>query len=394
MRERLREQRVFDWNRDVYERVGTPLHPEAVRSVFIIVPGSSGDVALATTVVRHIKDRNPDCRISFASKRANLPLLRMCPGIDEVVESPTVTFDVTPARRIWRERYSGRAEVVIHPVCLFEDQGLMRRYNFLETIWLLSGVPDGMPDGPHRLWLTPPPNSAELAAGAIRRSLGAEGFSALVAQARAERGKILKRMVEYRNVKNAGWKLPVRLRKHAEFVKQIGDIGDPLNAAERFVIVSNEAGAVPPAPEGLFEEIVRFLRSRGRIVLQNVLDPLKALPGTVPLKSSYEEFVSLRAEGIPFVGWRSGLCDIAAASQAPMCVLYPPRIDDFWIGMAVNCETCLKSFGFGSMNIAANCVEADCYGVQDLDLSKLAAILDPDQSPLSMPSPAMIARQG
>ena len=373
----LKEHRVWEWNRDLRERVGEPLRPEALNSVFIVVPGSSGDVALATSVVRWVKERNPDCKVSFASKRANLSLLEMCPGVDEIVESPTVTFDVTPARRIWRERYAGRADVVIHPICLFEDQALMRRYDFLETMWLLSGVPDGMPQGPHRLWMEPP-DAAATAARVLTRCVSARYADELSAEARRRPGKTLGDVVRKRTLSNVGWTFPMKLRRHAAFVRTVAAQFGPADAtdARRFVILSNEAGAVPPAPPGLFEEIVRFLRAQGRVVLQNVLDPARALPGTVPLVCSYPEFLSLRQAGVPFVGWRSGLCDIAAAAPAPMCVLYPPRVDGCWIGMMVNCETILKSFGFGSMNVAANCIEFDCYSAEDVDFEKLATILD------------------
>lgn len=374
MPESVKEMRVTEWNRDLYERVGQPLQPEELESVFIIIPGNSGDVALATSVVRWIKGRNPRCRVTMAVKRSNLPLTRMCPGVDEAVETPTLPFDKVPGRSAYLTQHAGRAQAVLYPICVFEDMGLLRRYNFLETIWLLSGVPDGMPDGPQRLWLTPP-NPEETAARVLGRCLSEDFAAALAAEAHRQPGKIARHLLLKRTVRNAGWKNTGRLRGYASYIRSLPPRAEPLDAANQFVIVSNDANAVPEPPDGLFEAVVQFFRSQGRVVLHNVLDPIHALPGTVPLMCTYQEFLSLRQAGVPFVGWRSGLCDIAASSPAPMCVLYPASMNKFSFGLQANCETPLKSFGFGPMNVAANCLDLASHGLEDLEVGKLAAIL-------------------
>lgn len=364
------------WNRLVEERVGRPLAPETLGSVLIIVPGSSGDVALATTIVRWIKQRNPRCRVAFAVKRSNLPLLEMCPGVDEAVEIPTLHFRDVPGRRTYLAEFAGRADAVLYPVCVFEDLDLLRHWNFMEALWLLSGVPDGVPAERLKLWQEPP-DAAATATRVLKRVLSTDFADELAARARRQPAEVARHIIRERTVKSAGWKNAGRLARHAAFLRTLTAQGTVAEApARKYVIMSSDAQTVPAPEPGLFEALIQFLQSRGRIVLQNVIDPVHALPGTVPLLCSYPEFLSLRAVGVPFIGLRSGLCDIAAASPTPMGVLYPATMDKFTPELRANCETPLKTFGFGSMNVEANCLEIICNRVQDLDLKTLATILD------------------
>ena len=376
MRASLGEGRLVEWNRLVRERVGEPLRPEQLDSVFIVVPGSSGDVVLATSVVRWVKERNPNCKVSFAVKRANLPLLHMCPGVDEKIEFVPETPMYPRSRRRRLAEYAGRADAVIYPVCDPEDMDLLQRLNFLETLWLLSGVPDGMPPGPHRLWMEPP-DAAATAARVLARTLSADFADALAARARRQPAEVARHVLRTRSFSNAGWKNTPRLLRYAASVRKLAaGSGGPSDPAGRFVIVSSEAYMYPAPPGGLFKKIIGVLRSQGRIVLHNVLDVINAAPGTVPLVCSYPEFLSLRQAGVPFVGWRSGLCDIAAASPAPMCVIHPGTFAGCNTQIQANMTWPIESFGFGAMNVAANCLELVCDSVEDLDAAKLATILD------------------
>ena len=361
------------WNDEVRARVTNPLKPETLRSVFIIIPGNSGDVALATSVVRFIKDRNPQCVVSFAVKRSNIPLLKLCPGVDEAIELPAP--GANPSRQNYLARFAGRADAVIYPICLFEDIFLLRRFNFLETIWLLSGVEGGMPETPHKLWLSPP-HDPGIAVQVLNRCLSDSFESSLKVRANRQPREIVGQLFRQRKVRNIGWKSRGKLLRHVAYLRQLASKTVIEDAKRQFVIVSSEANAMSPPPKMLFERVIRLLQSRGRIVLQNVLDPLHAAPGTVPLVCSYEEFLCLREADIPFVGWRSGLCDIAAASQAPMCVLYPSSMDGCSVGLQANCEVPIKSFGFNAMNIDANCAEVVDDGAEDIDLKLIAGMLD------------------
>jgi hypothetical protein len=377
-------EKVAEWNRFIQDRVQGPLRPvgpllpETLGSVLIIVPGSSGDVILATTVVRYIKDRNPQCRVSFAVKRSNLPLVALCPGVDEAVEWPKESPINPRSRRLNLARNSGQADVVLYPICDPEDMDLLLRYNFLETIWLLAGIPDGLPPEPQRLWINPP-DDPDTADRVLHRCFGRHHAAQLLAEVSRQPGKPVRTALRDRKVRNAGWKLIprsiLRLLRNAAYVGRLGGRPAVSEAAEKLVIVSSEANMFPPPTRGLFEAIIRFFRAQGRVVLQNVLDPAHAAPGTIPLICSYREFLCLRSVGIPFVGWRSGLCDIAATTPAPMCTVYPSSFAGCGYLIQATMEKPTESFGFAAMNIATTSIEIVCDTAADLDYEQLATIL-------------------
>lgn len=368
------EKKAAAWNRHIHERLAEPLRPETLKSVLLIVPGSSGDAVLATTLIRWIKERNSRCRVLFAVKKSVLPIAEMCPGVDEAFEcAPKPMMD--PFSR-WHSlaENEGRADVVAYPICDPEDMDLLRWYNFMETIWLLAGVEGGVPHSPLKLWLEAP-DAAATAERVLGRCVSADFAAALAAQARRQPAAVFSHLLHKRTIRNAGWKNGARLRRYASEVRRLSAQGLSADPAKRFVIISNEANAFPAPAKGIFEAIIQFMRERGRVVLQNVLDPIHALPGTIPLVCTYEEFLSLRTVGIPFVGWRSGLCDIAAAAPAPMGVLCPSSFKGCVLKMRAVMEKPLDSFGFASMNVETDCVELVCDNTADLDFEKLASIL-------------------
>jgi hypothetical protein len=380
----MTKDKVGEWNRYIQERVAGPLRPvgtlmpEALESVFLIVPGSSGDVILATTVVRYIKDRNPRCRVVCAVKRSNLPLVTLCPGVDEAVEWPKESPANPRSRRFSLARYADRAGAVLYPICDPEDMDLLLRYNFLETIWLLAGIPNGLPTEPQRLWIEPPDDPATLER-VLGRCFHRRHASQLLGAVGRQPGKPFGTALRTRTVRNAGWTLipksVLNLLQNAAYVRRLRP-PTVSELAARLVIVSSEANMFPLPAKGLFEAIIRYCRSQGRIVLQNVLDPAQAAPGTVPLICSYHEFLCLRSAGIPFIGWRSGLCDIAATVATPMCTVYPSSFVGCGDLIQATMEVPTESFGFAAMGIATDGVEIVCDSAADLDYEKLAAVLE------------------
>lgn len=362
------------WDRLVRERVGEPLRPERLGSLLVVVPAASGDVALATTVIRHVKNANPDCRVSFATRRANIPLIKMCPGVSDVVEVPHETSPLgghqwdALSRRSLLKTYAGRADAVVSTCFFPEDVGLLTEHhlNALEAIWLLTGVPGGMPREPQRVWLQSPLAPAE-APAVIRRSLGRPARAELVSRGLRRLPESLGAVVRARSLKGSRIKtVPADLyRVSRSLIETARPMhrrrlnGDSLD--RDFVILSTEATSLPAPPRGVVGALVRMLQKDGRTVLHNVRDPLHAAPGAAPLVCTYPEFVCLREAGVPFVGWRNGLCDIAAAAPAPMCVFSPPEHD--WH------RDVQAMFGFGAMNVAVDCLEVVCRDVSDVKRS-------------------------
>jgi hypothetical protein len=102
------------------------------------------------------------------------------------------------------------------------------------------------------------------------------------------------------------------------------------------------------------------------------MDPTQALSGTTPLVCNYQEFCALRHIGLPFVGWRNGLCDIAAAFPAPMVVLYPPKAEVFP-------QSLLDLFGLATMKVARSVLEIVCANAENLDSTKWLSFLESKQ---------------
>jgi hypothetical protein len=222
-------EKVAEWNRFIQDRVQGPLRPvgpllpETLGSVLIIVPGSSGDVILATTVVRYIKDRNPQCRVSFAVKRSNLPLVALCPGVDEAVEWPKESPINPRSRRL-----------------------------------KLAGIPDGLPPEPQRLCINPP-DDPDTADRVLHRCFGRHHAAQLLAEVSRQPGKPVRTALRDRKVRNAGWKLIprsiLRLLRNAAYVGRLGGRPAVSEAAEKLVIVSSEANMFPPPTRGLFDPV-------------------------------------------------------------------------------------------------------------------------------------------
>ncbi len=362
----LRDVNGKGWDEWVQERVGKPLCPKFTQSVLIIAPGASGDVVLNTTLVRHIKAVNPGCFISFATKRVNIPLVNMCPGIDQIVELPDEPLAVLSRQRHLK-MFEGSADAVVYTQCFPEDIDLLTDSDFdlLQSIWLLAGEPL---DSRQKLWIETSADSPN-ALTVLSRVLGPQTRKGLAEKGAARVRESLSAFIKSRSFKGSRVRtLPSDLLRvwgaAVETSKPIHTRRLRKAAVSRdFVLLGSQSNSLPGPPEGFVDTLVRMLQGDGRTVLHNVLSPCDAAPGTVPLICSYEEFICLRQSGIPFVGWRSGLCDIAAVAPAPMAVFYPPG-DDFFASP-------LKTFGFGSMNIAADCLELVCRSVSDVVQSNL-----------------------
>ncbi len=357
------------------ERCSEPLHPERLKSLMVIVPAASGDVALSTTLIRHVKRINPNCRVTFATRKANISLIRLCPGVDEIVELAFVPR--LPGGHDWNQwsrrqelaDHAGKADDVVCVISFPEDVDLLERHglNILESIWLLAGVTGGMPPEPQRVWLEAP-TGGNIAADTVERSLTTRAQISLAARSVTRLTQGAASLKRFGTLRGSG------IKQYFGDLQSLSNLGEIRRArqrhclattflAEQFVILSTEATSLPPPPDSVVRALVAMLRGAGRTVLHNVRDPLRAAPGTVPLVCGYPEFVALREAGVPFVGWRSGLCDIAAASTVPMCVLNPPKNE---IGLDM-----IEAFGLASMNAAANCLDIVCEDVDDLNQNEI-----------------------
>lgn len=358
-------QRAALWDHEVRERVGEPLHVDRIRSLLLMNTGNSGDAALTTTLFRHVKTANPDCRITFATSRRLHPVARLCPGVDEVValpDDPSVAWN----RRSYCDHFAGHSDAIAFVNIAPDDEDLIKShgFNLLETIWLLAGVPGGMPARPQRIWLATGADPAALRA-ALRRGQGGRTHMRLVRNGAAKIARAALTALRSRSLRGSGFKaalsnLPRLARIGAGLVSPQHRRRLRANAPGRdFVILSTEAGTLSDVPAGLTEALVRMLREDGRTVLHNVRQAEQAAPGTVPLICAYPEFLSLREAGVPFVGWRSGLCDLAANAPAPMCVLYPAA-HERW-------PDPLGQSGFRPMNVECDCLEFVCRKPEDID---------------------------
>lgn len=363
----------IEWDRELQERVGQPLKPERIQSLLVILPGASGDVALSTTVIRYVKQANPQCRVIYATRKANITVAQLCPGVAETIELPNEAIG-SLSRRRYLDQFAGFADAVVCPSCVPDDMNLLNHCNLVETLWLLSGVESRVPQKPsqkpQQVWLEAGAD-VESAVAVIGRSLAQR--TELMQAAARQTALAVKDVARPRFLRGSG------VRKHLRNVPLLLRLG--LEAAsprhtrrlrggslsKSFVILSTQANSLSGPPAGVTRALIRALRRDGRTVLHNVLDPCQAVPGTVPLVCSYAEFLALRQGGMPFVGWRSGLCDIAAAAPAPMCVLYPATYE--WA------EEPISTFGFNAMNVAANCYEFVCRSVDDVVRSGFAAQL-------------------
>lgn len=358
-----------EWNQELQERVGQPTKPERIQSLLVIVPGASGDVALSTTVIRYVKQINPQCRVIFATKRANIAVAQLCPGIAEIIELPNEAIGSLSRRRSLSQ-FAGFAEAVVYPSCVSEDIDLLKHCTLLETLWLLSGVEGGMPREPQQVWLEANAE-VESASAVVGRSLAQH--PKLMRAAARHAVQAAKDIARPRTLRGSG--VRKRFQDLALMLRHGLEAASPRHTrrlqrgslSKSFVILSTQANSLSGPPLGVTDTLIRALRRDGRTVLHNVLDPYQAARGTVPLICSYAEFLALRQAGMPFVGWRSGLCDIAAASPAPMCVLYPAAYE--WS------DEPISTFGFNTMNVVAKCYEFVCRSVDDVVRSGFVAQL-------------------
>lgn len=354
------------WEAEVLRRAGGFLEVSRLESLLIIVPGVSGDVALSTTLIREVKRLNPRCRIHFGTNRETVGVARLCPGVEDILVLPPVKRHLYSRGGLLRQ-YAGCADRVVYASCVREDVDLLARYSPVEALWLLAGMRH-MPEERMRLWLEPPADGRPV--DDILRDSAGEGLtpSRLSRRAAATVRSLLRcgrRMMLDRT------HLPAALAAARKALGQWKSRparsapGCPANGP--MVILGTGARSLQGPGGHLIEAMVDVLRRAGYTVLHNVLEPSEAATGTVPLTCSHGDFLRLRQEGIPFVGWRSGLCDIAAAADAPMCVMYPAE------GAYVRRP--IELFGFESMRIEAKCLEFVCDEPSDIRNSGLPDFL-------------------
>lgn len=344
------------WETEVRRRVGEPLRLPSLSSLLIAVPGASGDVGLSTVLVRYVKDMNPSCHVTYATTAANVPIVKMCPGVDAVLEMPA-DRRLRQSRRSLLREYAGSAEAVIVPVCFPEDADLMLRYNLIETMWILAGARQDQIPPTMRPWLCAPLPSGGWQCVVARhldwtrtaRNALKALASSIIDDVRALAWCWVERSL--RTPSLAGCCTTLRniasLRVSCHSGGRLTD-----SACSRCVILATDANSIPGASPEVAESLCRSLRCAGWTVLHNVVSPLHAIKGAVPLTCSYTEFLQLRLLGVPFIAWRSGLCDLATAASAPMCVVYP--------AVRVYGRSPREAFGFREMGIGTNVLELEC----------------------------------
>ena len=206
--------------------------------------------------------------------------------------------------------------------------------NLLETIWLLAGVAEGIPPQPQRVWLQSIPD----AGGRTQHppQLPCSGHRRRRPWLRPQRRSAPACERFFRHARYTGvfsGQGPLRRGDGSgESVKSWTPVSqrkpDAERMGEQFVILSTQSATLPSPPAEVVRMMVRLLRASGRTVLHNVRTPLDAATGTLPLLCTYKEFLCPARAGIPFVGWRNGLCDIAAASSPP-CASFTHRHSNF-----------------------------------------------------------------
>lgn len=283
-----------DWSAEVERRVGGFLNLNNVSNLLMVVPGASGDIALATTAIRHIKSVRPDCEITIGVRDHLKHVARLCPGASNVI---SLAFDEHwDKRSLLLSHYRKLVDCVVVVGIYSEDMDLLTKcgLSLVDTMWLLSGLPKSTQS--LKIWL------------------------------------------ECRDD-----------RKEKEFFgSEKATYSTPLDV-KRDIIISTDARSLQAMPIALTHDFVAILKGAGLTVFHNVLREADAMPGTIPLICSHEEFLAFRNRGFAYAGWRSGLCDIAAASSAPMLVLTHAATEWYSSHEA--------SFGFNAMNIDCSCTE-------------------------------------
>jgi hypothetical protein len=363
----LEGSRQSEWERDVLQRAGGFLEPARLKSLLVIVPGVSGDVALSTTLIRAVRKQSPACRILFATDADMVPVARLCPAVDDILVLPPMKKHGY-SRTHLLEQYRGQASAVVYASCIREDIDLLERYTPVEALWIVSGMRQ-RPQGKLRLWIKPPVENRTAEDVLNERAghhLTPEVFThraATWARAALRYGKATLLRTGRRAVAGAALR-----NEWAKWSPKPSRRNPLLSETDRLVVLSTGSHFLQPPSQDMVTAMVDLLNGAGWMVLHHVLDPKEAAVGTIPLVCDDADFLRLREAGIPFVGWRSGHCDIAAGSSAPMCVFYPAE------GPFVRPP--LEILGFESMNIQANCLEVVCRDVADIQASQMIEFLN------------------
>lgn len=354
------------WEREVLRRAGGFLEPSRLESLLLIVPGVSGDVALSTTLIRAVRRENPACRILFATDADMVPVARLCPAVDDILVLPPMKKHGFSRTQLLKQ-YSGQASAVVYASCIKEDMDLLETYNPVEALWIVSGMRQ-RPTEKLRLWIKPPVenrSAEEILNEKAGHHFTPEVFTHRVAtwmRAALRYGKATLLRTNRRAV--AGAALRSEWAKWSPKPRR-----NPfLSETDRLVTISTGSNFLMPPPPGVIAALVDVLNRDRWTVLHHVLDPKESAPGTIPLVCDAADFLRLCEAGIPFVGWRSGLCDIVAGTSAPMGVLYPPE------GPFVRPP--LDVLGFENMQIQANCFELVCRDAADVRDSALIEFLN------------------
>jgi hypothetical protein len=349
--------------------VGRFLVPEEIESLLIIQPAASGDVALTTTLIARVKALNPQCHITLMTRAATASVAALCLDVDAKEVLP-VELESAGRRQIL-QHFADRANQVVYCWYLREESDLGTRYNLRETIYLLAG------------WPTPPdrPAPIRLKAPAVGRS-GEEILRSLLSRpgrwltcrrwmVRAGREFCFSvvRLAKKRQVKDSGLRSSLqkffRVAKHS--CRVLARKSPPKNS--RNVVLALTALSLAPPPSDLAVDLVQRLKKAGWTVLQNLGLPSEALiPGTVPFCCPYDDFLRIRESGVPLVGWRSGLCDLAAAVDfVPMVILYPAPSDSCFFPHSTSLE---------ALGVRGDFLEMVCPSAESLDWPRLIDYLN------------------
>lgn len=89
------------------------------------------------------------------------------------------------------------------------------------------------------------------------------------------------------------------------------------------VVLSPYAKSVTALPAGVWQDIVSYYKSLGKVCYTNVVGDEQPLEGTIAISPGINEMKSVVERAGCFVGIRSGMCDVLKTADASMTALFP-----------------------------------------------------------------------
>ncbi|MCM1183101.1 MAG: hypothetical protein NC337_06990 [Roseburia sp.] len=147
----------------------------------------------------------------------------------------------------------------------------------------------------------------------------------------------------------------------------------PASGRERRALLAPAANSIAQGPDSLFwRELARRLKQSGYRVYTNVSGDERPIAGTEPAFIPYKELALFLDERAVFIGYRSGLCDLAASLKCRKIILYPKSGWPVINGLRI--ASTLEIFSLSKMGLCEDAVELE-YSEQN-ELQILSEILE------------------